>query len=319
MSVPSPAPPRVAIVILNWNGWKDTLPCLDSLTELKGPPPRVYVVDNGSADESAARIEDWRRGRADRDRFILLRSTENLGFSGGNNLGIRRAFDEGAEFVWLLNNDTTVAGDSLTALVRVALEDASIGAVGSLILTERDPETINSAGILVSPFTMAARLLGMNEKRADPRFNVQRDVDAVSGCSLFLRASALRGVGSMEERYFLYCEEVDLALRLKKAGYRCVFAPGSVVFHKQWGSIQPYPEIADYYLARSQVLFIRKFSGQAHAAAAIIWFAAKYFPRVVIRSVRIKNFACLRAFRLGLWHGLIGRFDYRWPTPTAPR
>jgi GT2 family glycosyltransferase len=279
----------------------------------------VYIVDNGSADESVARIEGWRRGRADRDRFIFLRSAANLGFSGGNNLGIRRALEDGAELIWLLNNDTAPAKDALTALVRASLEDEAIGIVGSLILYKHDPETINSAGILVSPFSMRARLLGLNERRADPRFNTQRDVDAVSGCSMLLRTSALRRVGLMEERYFLYFEELDLALRLKKAGYRCVFAPESVILHKQWGSIQPYPELADYYLPRSQVLFTEKFAGKAHAAAAIVWFAARYFPRVVIRSVRIKNFACLRAFGLGLWHGLVGRFDYRWPMGGASR
>lgn len=319
MSVPPPAPPRAAIVILNWNGWEDTLECLASLRELDFPEFRVIVVDNGSDNDSTGRIEQWILGQRGTVRIDLIRSRENLGFSGGNNLGIRRALDEGAEFVWLLNNDTTIDKDALAALVRVALEDESIGAVGSLILYQRDPGTINSAGILIAPFALRARLLGLNEKRADPAFNVRRDVDAVSGCSILLRASALRTIGSMEERYFLYFEEVDLALRLKKSGYRCVFAPESVVFHKQWGSIQPYPELADYYLARSQVLFIKKFAGKAHAAAAVVWFAAKYFPRVVIRSVRIRNFACLRAFGLGLWHGLIGRFEYRWPVRGPAR
>ncbi len=315
-----PAPlPAAHVVLLNWNGWRDTLPCLNSLAQLEDPPDRVWIVDNGSTDDSIARIEEWRRGRDDGGRFILLRSPENLGFSGGNNLGIRRALDEGAELIWLLNNDTTVDRGALTALARTALEDDAIGLVGSLILYEKDPETINSAGIRVSPFAMSARLLGLNERRADPRFTVRRDVDAVSGCSMLLKGSALRRIGLLEERYFLYFEEVDLALRLKAAGYRVVFDPESVVLHKQWGAIQPYPELADYYLPRSQVLFIKKFCGRAHAVAATAWFASKYLVRVVIRSARIHDWNCLRAFRRGLEHGLRGRYDYRWPLSKAPR
>ena len=305
--------PRVAVIVLNWNGWKDTLECLESLRHLDYPAFKTILVDNGSTNDSVARIEEWRQGKMSGTDLAILRTGENLGFAGGNNAGIRHALDAGFDFVWLLNNDTIVEERSLIELVRLARTDEAIGAAGSLVLFHRAPDRINSAGIRVGRFGRRARLLGLNRDKTEREFLQRREVDAVSGCSMLLLARALRQVGLLDERYFLYLEEVDLCTRLRQQGFRCWVVPESIVFHKQWGSIQPYPELADYYLSRSQVLYIRKFSSGLHALLGHALFFGKYLPLVILRSLRIRDFSCFKAFRLGMRHGFSGRYEYRWP------
>jgi len=309
--------PRVAIIVLNWNGWEDTLGCLESLGRLRYPSFRTIVVDNGSTNDSLTKIEAWKAGHPGAPGLTVLETGENLGFAGGNNAGIRHALKAGFDYVWLLNNDTVADPQSLLELVRAAESDSRIAVTGSLILYQRSPGMINSAGIRISRFGRA-RLLGLNRPKSEPKFNVPREVDAVSGCSMLLRCSALRAVGLMDERYFLYLEEIDLCTRLRQAGYRCWVAPESIVFHKQWGSIQPYPELADYYLSRSQVLYIKKFYSGFQAVLDYALFIGRYFPGVILRSRRIRNFDCYRAFKIGLRHGFAGRFDYRWRGRASP-
>ncbi|MCX6563024.1 MAG: glycosyltransferase family 2 protein [Candidatus Aminicenantes bacterium] len=305
--------PRVAVIVLNWNGWKDTLECLESLRRLDYPAFKTILVDNGSTNDSAARIAEWRQGKMDEAELTIIRTEENLGFAGGNNVGIRHALDAGFDFVWLLNNDTIVDERSLIELVRLARADERIGAAGSLVLFHRAPDRINSAGICVGRFGRRARLLGLNRNKSEAEFLKRREVDAVSGCSMLLRSRALRDVGLLDERYFLYLEEVDLCTRLKQKEFRCWVVPESIIWHKQWGSIQPYPELADYYLSRSQVLYIRKFSSGLHALLDHALFFGKCLPLVLLRSLKIRDFACFKAFWLGMHHGFSGRFDYRWP------
>jgi hypothetical protein len=280
---------------------------------LNYPSFTTILVDNGSTNDSLVRIEEWAQGKMSRAELTIVRTGENLGFAGGNNAGIRRALEKGCDFVWLLNNDTVVDERALLELVRVARTDEAIAVVGSLILYQRSPNMINSAGICVSRFGRRARLLGLNRPVTEREFLTRREVDAVSGCSMLLRCRALREAGFMDERYFLYMEEVDLCTRLRLLGRRCWFAPDSIVFHKHWGSIQPYPELADYYLSRSQVLYIRKFSSGVHAVLDHALYFGKSLPLVILRSLRIRDFACLKAFQLGIRHGFSGRFDYRWP------
>ncbi len=132
--------PAIFIVILNWNGWRDTHACLGSLTGLTYPNSRGVVVDNASADGSEARL------RALHPALTLLQSGANLGFAGGNNVGLRYALENGAEYVWLLNNDTLVEPDALTALVDKMQREPDLGLCGSTLLYEADRNTVQALG-----------------------------------------------------------------------------------------------------------------------------------------------------------------------------
>ncbi len=125
--------PMVYIILLNWNGWKDTVECVESCRKLSYPDVRIVIVDNGSTDGSETRL---------RERFPdleLIQTGANLGFAGGNNVGIRYALEKGAEYVWLLNNDTIADAEALSALVQAAEDDQTVGMVGSKIVYHDDP------------------------------------------------------------------------------------------------------------------------------------------------------------------------------------
>jgi len=117
--------PKVEIIILNWNRFRDTAECLESVFRIRYPNFSVVVVDNGSEDDSAAQVENTF------DRVTLIRNRENLGYAEGNNVGIRHALENGADYVWLLNNDTVVDREALAALVDLAERDRGIGILGS--------------------------------------------------------------------------------------------------------------------------------------------------------------------------------------------
>jgi GT2 family glycosyltransferase len=234
---------RVGVIVLNWNGWQDTLACLASLSHLGFGDCTTLVVDNASTDGS---VEHIRKAFPALD---VLQSGANLGFGGGCNVGIRWAMDHGAEYVWLINSDATVAPDALTALVAVADQDARLGAVGSVLFEADDPARVQLWG--------GGRVnlwLGRSTHCLAPG-----PLDFVSGASVLLRTAALRDVGLFDaERFFMYWEDTDLAFRLRKAGWGMAVAEGSRVWHRQSASLGLGSPQLDAYAARSCFRFLRR-------------------------------------------------------------
>jgi len=190
------------IIILNWNGWSDTAECVESCLCLQGDAFRIVIVDNSSTDGSCEILQLRFPG------ITIIRNSENLGFAGGNNVGIRYALENGAEYIWLLNNDTTVAPDALSHLLSAAAEMKQGGIFGGKILFSDTPGIINSAGGRINRITGQPSLTGYGE-RDDGRFDETREVETVSGCSFFIRSETVRNTGLMDERFFLYFEETD--------------------------------------------------------------------------------------------------------------
>lgn len=242
----------VGIIIVNWNGWRDTVACLDSLGSLDYPRRETIVVDNGSTDESAEQI------RAAHPGVTLIETGANLGFAGGNNVGIARALEAGAVYVWLLNNDTTVDASALSELVRVAESMADAGSVGSQLHFFDRPDVIQFGGGVIDARWGFTRHIGEGERGDCGRGEVF-DVDYTSGASMLVPAAVLRDVGLMREDYFLYWEEVDWCERIRSAGYRVVQVPASRVLHKVGASTpaSQSPTKARYE-GRNRVLFYRR-------------------------------------------------------------
>lgn len=215
--------PRVAIIVLNWNGWRDTLECLASVRALDYPNFEVILVDNGSTDESVSRLQ------AANPEITLIEAEENRGFSGGNNLGIRYAMDQGARFVWLLNNDTRPDSGALSTLVDVAAADPNVAAVGSVLYSLENPDRVQAwGGGWVSLWWGVA-----GHHRSAVRLD---DLHYLTGASLLLRCDALAEVGLLDEAFFLYWEDTDLSFRLRHAGWKLAVAPRSRVLHRQSAS-----------------------------------------------------------------------------------
>ncbi|MBP9904739.1 MAG: glycosyltransferase family 2 protein [Rhodoferax sp.] len=234
---------RVGVVVLNWNGWRDTLACLASLQKLDYPDFDLIVVDNGSTDDSVQHI------LAHQPAVTLLQTGANLGFGGGCNVGIRYALGVGADYIWLINSDATVAVGALSALVTVAQGNPSLGAVGSLLFDAGGVDRIQLwGGGRVNLWT------GRSHHQRVPAA-----LDFVSGASMLLRREALQQVGLFDDRsFFMYWEDTDLGARLRQAGWLLGVAEQSRVWHKQSASLGRGSPLLDQYFTRSALRFFRK-------------------------------------------------------------
>jgi GT2 family glycosyltransferase len=211
--------PTVGCVIVNWNGWRHTVACLDALRSLDYTRLTVVVVDNGSTDDSVLRIQKAHPSTP------VIQTGKNLGFSGGNNAGIREVLCQKVEYVWLLNNDTQPTPQALRELVSMAQSDCRLGAVGSVLRYASDPQRIQAwGGGWINLWT------GYNS-HATARPKSGRRLDFLTAASLLLRGKALEDIGLMDDRYFLYWEDAELCFRLRKNGWRLGVAANAVVLH----------------------------------------------------------------------------------------
>ena len=239
---------NVALILLNWHGARDTIACLDSLASLDYPNYRVLVVDNGSMDDSVARI------RAAHPEVPILETGRNIGFSGGCNVGIRRALEEGADYIWLLNNDTTVDPQALTAMVAVAEANPGLGAVGSVLYYLDSPKDIQAwGGGRVCFWSGRARHLLNPVPSARLHY--------LTAASVLLRRRALEEIGLLDENtFFMYWEDTDLSFRLRKAGWGLAVADESIVLHREHAATGKGSPLLDSYFNESAARFFRRYA-----------------------------------------------------------
>ncbi|MEW6333023.1 MAG: glycosyltransferase family 2 protein [Thermodesulfobacteriota bacterium] len=291
----------VCIVILNWNGWGDTVECLESVFRLEGEEFQVVVCDNGSTDGSVERIRAWADGSLPPVRtpeplrdltdppvpkpipcreygcddiarlsdgtgesapLVLIRTGENRGFAWGNNAGLRYAMKRrDLAYVWLLNNDTVVRRDALTAMVRQMRRNRSAGICGSKILSYREPDRVQSlGGCRFNRWLGISRHIGTGTaaSSAVDQVRVLRRMAYVTGTSMLVSRPFLADVGLMDESHFLYYEEIDWTIRAK-GRYSLAFAPDSIVYHKEGASTgTTRSRLADYHIIRSRLLLTRR-------------------------------------------------------------
>jgi hypothetical protein len=289
-----PPHPLVFVVVLNINGWADTRQCLDSLRRLDYENREVVVVDNGSVDNSEERI------RRSFPEVTVLQAGANVGFSRGNNLGIRHALARGAAFVWLLNNDTTVDSSALTTLVKEAETDPRIGIVGSVLYFADHPERVQAWGGGTFNALLGKTSCSMKPTKAS-------ELDFITGASMLLRRAFLEDVGLLDETFFLYMEDTDLCFRAKQRSWRIAVAEESVVYHKvgataNAGSLRRSFDI-DRTHVRSNGIFLGKHSGAALLVAAPLHLAGMVLMRMKRGQLRrlprlVSEF--VRGLRLGL-------------------
>jgi len=259
--------PQVSCIVLNWNGWRDTVACLVALKECTHPRFQVIVVDNGSTDDSVAKI------RSAHPDVLLLQSEENLGFAGGNNIGIRYALAHGAEYIWLLNNDTTPAPDALSALVAKALGDVRIGAVASICYYADSPATVQAwAGSRVN--------LWMGHGRISTEPHVDDWFHTLNGTSVLIARAAVEDAGLLDEGFFLYWEDTEFCLRLRKKGWRIAAAPDSRILHKVNASTGGDKLILDRYETAS-VLRILRLHSPVPLLASFLFLTVRFARRLL--------------------------------------
>jgi GT2 family glycosyltransferase len=294
--------PRVFLIILNWNGWRDTVECLASCQQLTWPNFKILVVDNGSSDDSEAQL---------RERFPdldILQTGSNLGFAGGNNVGIRYALEQGAEYIWLLNNDTTVDPNALSALVDALAQNAGAGMAVSKITYFTDPERLWFAGGEWAPSQHLALHRGLDERDAG-QYDIAGETDFATGCSLLFRASLVAAAGYLAEEYFLYWEDVDWSVRAKKRGWKILYVPGSRVRHKVSASVENNSAIQTYYYFRGGLLFYRR-----HSPGSMLSFAVQHMAYALNQYCRGRKHI-LRGYWAGMADFFLKRFGKGNPRP----
>lgn len=281
---------KVCVVLLNWNGWHDTLECLDSLFKSKLLVFSVIVCDNASSDDSVTEITQWANKTLGSEAFAtytkeqvvtgsnltqatrlaLVANGANLGFAGGSNVGVRLALNSPeCKYVWLLNNDTTIDEDALGNALARAESDPSIGLCGSTLIYHRNQQTVQAlGGATFNRFTGRSKHIGAFSALRDVPTNpapTEQVMSYVVGAAMLVRRAFLEQVGLMQEDYFLYYEEIDWCTR-GKGKFRLGYAPNSYVFHKEGASIGTAASggsggsaLSNYYLFRSRVRFTARF------------------------------------------------------------
>lgn len=297
----------VSLVILHFSDQKLTKQCLISAEKLKskGFQLKTIVVDNNPKENLTALAKQFKKA-------TFLKTKTNLGFAGGNNVGIKKAIEGGAEGIFLINNDTLLDKNLVVQLVKVMKADKKIGVLGPKIYFAPGYEYHQSrykpaeqgkvfwyAGGEIDWRNILASHRGVDEVDRG-QYDKKASTDFVSGCAMFIRREVVEKIGLLDERYFLYLEDADFCQRAKKAGFKVVYSPRGKLWHFNAGSSEVGGSLHDYFLTRNRLLF-----GFRHATLKAKLALAKESVKLLLKGrpwqrVAIRDFYA-RRFGQGSW------------------
>jgi len=297
--------PLVSIVVLNWNNYEDTAECLESLKKLSYPNYDVIVVDNGSTDNSGEYIEE------EFTDIDVVFTGENLGFAGGNNIAIQKALAHGSQYIWLMNNDILISEENcLDDLVTTMETNNGIGIISSLILHYPKTEEVW--------FVEGKIDHKRGETKHDNWYCGPHDIDKgiidndyIPLCSALIRSEVFNEVGLLPERYFLYFEDVDYAMRVQQEEYRLATDTTTTIYHKVGGTSAESNPVRLYYLFRNRLLWALT------ADIDRVQFTISYLQWMFnILRLRIgdRDLSDIKAVLLGALHGFL-RKEGKGPYP----
>ncbi|MBP1945598.1 glycosyltransferase family 2 protein [Methanobacterium petrolearium] len=331
---------KLSIIILNWNGWQDTIECLESVFQNNHPNYNVIVVDNDSNDESVQKIKEYCNGKikikstffrydpnnkpleiletepdnnfqrkkiveSSSPTLFLIKNNKNEGFAEGNNIGIRYALNNlNPDYILLLNNDTVVDKEFLVQMLKISENNDKIGITGPKIYYYDEPNRIWFAKGKISWKFCRGLNTGHNEIDVGQHDHVT-EVEYVSGCAFLIKKEVVDKIGLFDKRFFLYFEEIDLALKASKIGYKSFFVPGGKIWHKvsrSGGGIKG--KVGLYYITRNRWLFMKKWAKKTDFLFFVIYqtIGAIIFP--ISLSIYYKNPKLFLAYYRGIYDGL---------------
>ncbi len=292
---------HVAIVLVNWNGKDNTRECLQSLNKLKtsGIQITILVVDNASTDGSIEMIQ------TKFPKVTLIKATENLGFTGGNNKAINFALESGVNSVWLLNNDTFVHPESLSILLDAL--HSGVGIVGPKIYfapgyeyhkdryeARQKGHILWYAGGNIDWDNMYAYHRGVDEVDHG-QFDEQGETQFVTGCSMLIAREVFKKIGIFDERYFLYLEDLDFCIRANHEGFKIVYVPAAKIWHKNAGSTdRPGNALHQYYFTRNRLLLGMRYAPLRTKIALIREAVSDFAFGESIKRKAIGDAACFK-------------------------
>lgn len=279
--------PSVAIILLNWNNSAETLQCLESLKQVTYGPMEIIVVDNGSKDDSLLELAKYREELP----FTVLKNSENLGFSGGNNTGIAYALARDSAYILLLNNDTTVAADFLEELVREGEAHKDVGIIGPAIYFSKSPRLLwfNGGKLLWRRMTgcITHDDLWQEQHKTEPQ-----ETGFITGCALMARRNVFENIGTLDPRFFLYFEDADFNIRAKRVGWRMRVVPRAKIWHQV--SVTTLGKLGSptvlYYHNRNILLLARKHGPwwiRIYMHFWAFWKAWKQIVKILILPVSV--------------------------------
>ncbi|MCL4466872.1 MAG: glycosyltransferase family 2 protein [Chloroflexi bacterium] len=306
-SAPEEELPLVASVTVHWLNMGDTLECLESLARVDYPRLAVILVNNGSPDFDEARV------RRAFPEVLIVTSSDNHGVTAGNNLGVARALEIGADLVLLLNPDTVVRPDLIRSLLP-ALNEPGVGIVGPVITYYDAPDTVWFAGGRYSRLIAHPR----QPEKDRPLASVpsKRAVDWVNSCALLAKREVFEVVGPFWEDLFMYFDELEFCLRATQAGYQCVMVGEPLVRHKVSasggirGTNRFSPDKA-YYFGRNPFFLLRRHASGLWAIAGLLSQFGVVLPYWALRCALAKNTKAIGAYLAGMRDGIAGRSGRR--------
>lgn len=285
---------KVAIVLLNYNGYEDTIECVKSLSlHIQSYKIDIVIVDNASSDESSEKIKAF-IGEEKVDNIYFIQCATNEGFSQGNNVGIDFAMNQlKSEYFWILNNDTVVKEDALKPLVEALKQDKEIGILGSLLLFYHRPSIIQATGGTFRAYKARIKQEHYLLDEKELKENGLKEVDFAIGASLFVSKLFIEKVGHLAEDYFLYFEELDWAERARKHGFKTYVNLASKVYHKQGASTKNHVYSKKnremmYFQFRNLILFYKKFYPSLQLIAFLM-VALRVIKFALIQDIRFLN------------------------------
>lgn len=278
--------PGLSIITVNYNGIKDTEILIGSLRNYLSVSYELIVVDNGSVKNEAVVLQK-------KYPFIkTVRSEKNLGFAGGNNLGIREA---SGNYLFFINNDTFVRDDSISRLIDIMEQKPLLGGLSPKILFADGGEGIQFAGYTpLSRVTLRNRLIGYREADAG-QYDKPRPTPYLHGAAMLVRREAIERAGKMPEVYFLYYEELDWSVQIRRAGYLLEYHPTSTVYHRESSSTGQDSPLKMYYMTRNRLLFARRNLTGRDRLLSIVYQVTIAVPKGVMVSISRKKFTLAKA------------------------
>lgn len=310
---------RTCTILLNWNNYHNTLECIHSLINSKPAPDIIVVCDNGSTDNSLWIIENLmvqKYGYRFTNQnvnlseaftlnpgIVLINNNTNLGFAAGNNTGINYALQHGYDFIWLLNSDTVVCADALNHLLSAACKSTRKGIWGSTVAYYKAPKIVQCAGgCTYNPLTTVFRFFHNGITLSQAKNLQDQPMDYVYGASFFVRKDVFLKTGLLNEKYFLFYEEIDFCRRAVKNGFELGWCRPSIILHKHGTSLQRMKTID-----KSKAQFIAY-----HENLSTLLFTSEHFlfvlPLVLIIRFIGKTCALLKRRELYLFPPLLSAY-----------
>lgn len=253
---------RTWVLILCWNNFEDTAECVRSVRSLEGEAPHILVIDNQSTDGTVDRL------RREFNGLDILVNPSNLGYAGGNNAGLARAFSKGADYALILNNDVLVEPSLLNTLLDEAEKNDRAAFVAPLVLYADTRDTINAIGTSMDWFKLRPRIGLCGKSRAlAPARTLTPEI--IVGCAWLVPKRTVDRIGLLDERFFLIHEDADWCMRARRAGLLCRVVTDAVVYHKNSRTLSKHALLTHYYSTRNILYLAAKHAGPMNKASAL--------------------------------------------------